>query len=1396
MIISPHTVSPIVGNITTSMEIVASAYIDRRRLFSIELEAPWRKPVIYFPLQTDETLHCALDDRLHTNRNHSLSVQIIYEDSHVVLYVFLDGVLRNRCFASISENPFFATSSSPITALFGGANIKEITVYVEDKSTQQICDVVSVQMWPRILTYAELQHHSVGDSQRILSWQHRPPISWYTKANMELNSSPQVPNISPQCSAPSADVDSEECKTPEGVYSDTSVSSTTTVVLWPVFYSQRLHAKTPDWFANHIAEAVLTAVAGVDIVDGASVSIVIPLTVAHKEAALPLLRQVQSTIKGSKATVYVADITVPPLYGTGDAAVYSFATVVNAVVENALNGERNYLESMDEQVPITTPDYIAFISSHIYLEDGWLGSMLNELSSSQDTPVSVIGGKLVSPRGEILHFGYEMFELPYTGGTEILLTPHDRYRGYWPLDSRTRGGVKNATAVSRHLMSFSVDVWRTLGGFSESMSPMFEDSDLCLRAADIGLRVAITGMSVGISLEPLFSRSDSLSDYTSQIYSPLRLSGPATMAHNAFSGKWRESQEELRQASYLTPAKLTWVIHCGGSQGLEAATILQTLYKYIDVRTLIRRYKVCEHSDTLSGMPVFFRDVLEMSALKTFTKPYQGFLHPEEGCDGCAASDVQEDGSVVLYARDYREMGRWVPHDTSYMIGRYMYETNSLPRPWVNHCNNLDEVWVPSEWQRGAFLDAGVQAEKIQVMPETVDSYYFDPDAVTDLPLPGTILDGYARDDPERPYAFCSVFKMEGRKGYKELVEGFMREFLNSSNVVLVLRTYMHTGTGISEDNFNIALIRKEIDDHLKWRGLPVSDASDGKSGPRIEIVAEHLPSWQLVMFYKACDAFVLPTHAEGWGLPTHEAMIMGLPVITTNWGGSTEFVTQESGLLIDVPKLVPTFGDNWLSGYKWASVDVNHMQELMQMLYSNREFGKELGRRGQLYMEKFSPDVVARNYVERVAKIHAEVIPAQQDQLSPSSHCPFHGEVVASKLDISWSLSGKFKTCALRGYKKRNMLANSSAYHLNGNPQLCNVAIISTWAPRMCGIATFSQALRDALLEVCPQGSRVDVIAVKHKDEDVAVYNSTEVKSTFREHDSISYVEAAQFINDAKYHTVLVQYEYGMLHGDSLICMLREMKAPNVVTTVHTVHVNLEEHIHSWVQQVTFLSRKIVVMTHSMRHSLNVYHAIPTRDVAVIPHGGPDLEYERFDGTPLQTLYPGKKVILSNGLLHQMKGIEYVIRAMPRILEEVPDAVYLIHGRPHPNGVGTEEYYEAIKEEAGWTAPDNIFFNRSFAHTSDLYMMLKNARVYVNAYTDEGQSVSGTLAMALSVGTVAVSTPYSYAVEMLRNNTGRMVPFRDVNALADAIIDILKNDENHEVMSRNAYRAAQQQTW
>ena len=103
----------------------------------------------------------------------------------------------------------------------------------------------------------------------------------------------------------------------------------------------------------------------------------------------------------------------------------------------------------------------------------------------------------------------------------------------------------------------------------------------------------------------------------------------------------------------------------------------------------------------------------------------------------CVQSDLAQDGSIVLYARDYRELARWVPQDTSYVIGRYMFETDGLPRSWVSHCNTLDEVWVPSHWQKEVFETAGVQSEHTHVLAETVDSFYFDPSAVPELALPG-----------------------------------------------------------------------------------------------------------------------------------------------------------------------------------------------------------------------------------------------------------------------------------------------------------------------------------------------------------------------------------------------------------------------------------------------------------------------------------------------------------------------------------------------------------------------------------------------------------------------------------------------------------------------------------
>lgn len=415
---------------------------------------------------------------------------------------------------------------------------------------------------------------------------------------------------------------------------------------------------------------------------------------------------------------------------------------------------------------------------------------------------------------------------------------------------------------------------------------------------------------------------------------------------------------------------------------------------------------------------------------------------------------------------------------------------------------------------------------------------------------------------------------------------------------------------------------------------------------------------------------------------------------------------------------------------------------------------------------------------------------------------------MVASTLDSKWPLSARFKACSIRTYRQVNP-ATLIPPHPNFATR-CNIAMISTWHPRKCGIATFSTQLRHSLLlhsSCLVNQSRIDIVAPILEDETYSTYPSDIVKHTFHEHDASEYLQTAKFINSQRYHTIYLQLEFGIYQMDNLLCLLREIKAHRLYTIIHTVHVNLLESEHSWIQQVAFLSTKIIVLSHTMRYILNVFHGIPTRDIIVIPHGGPDIEYDRDDFSHRSLLtrsfstlpdLSGKKIIFSNGLIHPLKGFEYMIRAMSQVLSVIPNAVYLISGIPHPTGIGCEDYYISLQLETNRSAAaKSIIFDRNYRSDDDLYTLLRNSHVYVNPYTNTVQSVSGTLTMALSVGTISISTPYPYAREMLRNGIGKLVPFHSVENLARAAIDILnQTDDWHRKKTKDIYDYSKRYTW
>jgi glycosyltransferase involved in cell wall biosynthesis len=287
--------------------------------------------------------------------------------------------------------------------------------------------------------------------------------------------------------------------------------------------------------------------------------------------------------------------------------------------------------------------------------------------------------------------------------------------------------------------------------------------------------------------------------------------------------------------------------------------------------------------------------------------------------------------------------------------------------------------------------------------------------------------------------------------------------------------------------------------------------------------------------------------------------MAMGLPVITTNWGGSTEFVREQWGYLIELDGLTDTSAsDPWLRGFKWAKPRLDHLRQLMRQVYSNREDAQKMGARARrAVLERFSPVVVANQYAKRLTEIERTV------PLVAS-----HGEQVLASFDRKWGLTARFKACSVsQRLVRRPMRRNDSA--------LCDMILVTTFPPRECGIATFAEALLKGLQSICPRGSRLEVLVVKHQDDPISSYNSTLVKTAIREFEAYDYTHAAEYINNNSFRSVLLQFEYGIFPGASILCFAKAVQAP-LITTLHTVARSTSEEFHSMMQQFALLSNKV----------------------------------------------------------------------------------------------------------------------------------------------------------------------------------------------------------------------------
>jgi glycosyltransferase involved in cell wall biosynthesis len=359
-------------------------------------------------------------------------------------------------------------------------------------------------------------------------------------------------------------------------------------------------------------------------------------------------------------------------------------------------------------------------------------------------------------------------------------------------------------------------------------------------------------------------------------------------------------------------------------------------------------------------------------------------------------------------------------------------------------------------------------------------------------------------------------------------------------------------------------------------------------------------------------------------------------------------------------------------------------------------------------------------------------------------------------------------------------------------------IAFVGDHLPRKCGIATFTSDLLAAVANAHPQSQ---CFAVSVNDIKGGYEYPEVVRFEIEEQDLSSYLRAADFLNISNVDIVSLQHEFGIFGGPSgghILAFLRELRMP-VVTTLHTVLREPRADQKRVMQELISLSTRLVVMAERGRRMLEDIYEAPPAKIDLIAHGIHDVGF--VDPTYFKDQFgvEGKVVLLTFGLLSPNKGIECVLNALPNILSEFPDVVYIVLGATHPNEL--REHGEAYRLSLEILAKKNkieknIIFYNQFVDLENLKEFIGAADLYITPYLNEAQITSGTLAYAFGAGKAVVSTPYWHAAELLAEDRGVLVPFGNAQAIAREVIGLLRDDTRRHAIRKNAYRIGREMIW
>jgi glycosyltransferase involved in cell wall biosynthesis len=308
-----------------------------------------------------------------------------------------------------------------------------------------------------------------------------------------------------------------------------------------------------------------------------------------------------------------------------------------------------------------------------------------------------------------------------------------------------------------------------------------------------------------------------------------------------------------------------------------------------------------------------------------------------------AGQDLGENPVLVIHATPESFIG--IKKEGFYKtIGITLFETDRIPPQWVALCNNLDEIWVPTQFNYQTFTDSGVDSSKVHVIHYPLESSLyskpFDP-----YPFPAEV----------KSFKFLYTLAFDYRKGLDLLIKSYCEEFSSTDDVSLILKI-------IAPEKENL------ID--LLTSYIPIRE-----NNPHIHFIIEKTPREDLLRLYSSCDCYVSTERACGWGMPQMEVMAMGKPVISINWGGVTEYMNDHNSFLIEPeqelepvnPELQRTRSVHYY-GHKWPKVKEENVRKVLREAFENHKKREGISLQGkQDIINHFSPKVIAEQMKARL---------------------------------------------------------------------------------------------------------------------------------------------------------------------------------------------------------------------------------------------------------------------------------------------------------------------------------------------------------------------------------------------------------------------------------------------